>query len=1092
NDLIAGGGGADILDGGAGIDTATYSTSTAGITVSLNGGAGVGGDAQGDILTNFENITGSAFNDTITGNAFANVLNGGDGHDILDGGAGADTLTGGNGNDVYIIDNAADTVTEAASAGTDEVRTTLATYTLLANFENLTLLSTGGGTLAGNAADNVLTGNSGNDIFVGYAGNDIFIGGAGNDIFYGGVGSDNHDGGADTDTIHYGASTAAVTVNLTTGIGTGGDAAGDSYTSIENVTGSSYVDNLTGTAGANTLDGGAGADILTGGAGNDIYVVDNLGDVVNEIAGEGIDEIRTTLTSYTLSANLEALTYTGGSAFTGAGNASNNTITGGLGNDLLEGGAGADVLNGGSGGIDTATYVNSSAGVTINLATNINTGGDAQGDTLTSIENIVGSAFADVLTGDSSNNNLQGGAGNDVLDGGAGSDNLQGGAGDDIYYIDNPSDIIVESAGQGSDEVRTTAATYTLSANLERLIFAGSGNFTGTGNAEANIITGGIGDDVLTGGAGADVLNGGNGTDIASYQTSTAGVSVNLLTSIHTGDASGDIFNSIEGISGSYYADTLTGDASANILKGDLGNDVLSGGAGADTLDGGAASDTATYTTSGAGVVVNLTTGINTGGDAQGDILIGIENITGSAFSDTITGDGQANILAGGAGNDILNGGAGQDTFIGGTGDDIYYTDVLSEIITELVSEGTDEVRTTALEFTLATNVENLAFIGTGNFTGTGNAAANILTGGAGNDILTGGAGADTLNGGNGTDIASYTTAGAGVTINLQTGIHTGDAAGDVFNSIEGINGSYYADTLIGDASANILRGDVGQDVLSGGVGGDTLDGGAGLYDTASYSTSAAAVSINLATGVYSGGDAQGDTLTGIEFIIGTAFADVITGDGQANRLTGGGGDDILDGGSGIDILIGGTGNDIYYTDASDVVTEQADEGIDEVRTTGTSFTLNTDIENLVFVGNGNFTGTGNTSANYIIGGIGNDTLIGGGGADALTGGAGNDTFQFIATSDSTINLGADLIADFQQGFDKIHLSIIDANTLTAGDQAFAFIGNVAFGNVAGQLRAETNAGITNVSGDVNGDGVADFQIRLTGTYTMAATDFIL
>jgi Ca2+-binding RTX toxin-like protein len=224
-----------------------------------------------------------------------------------------------------------------------------------------------------------------------------------------------------------------------------------------NATGNALANTLIGNAGSNLLDGQAGADALSGGLGNDTYVVDNSGDVVTEAAGAGTDTVRTTLSSYTLGANVENLAFTGTGGFAGSGNALGNAITGGAGNDALSGAAGNDVLNGD--------------------------------------------------------------AGNDVLDGGLGVDTMRGGAGDDTYVVDNAGDVVTEAAGAGTDTVRTSLASYTLGGGVENLVATGAGPFTGTGNGLNNAITGGGGNDVLSGGGGNDVLSGGAGNDLLSGGT---------------------------------------------------------------------------------------------------------------------------------------------------------------------------------------------------------------------------------------------------------------------------------------------------------------------------------------------------------------------------------------------------------------------------------------------------------------------------------------------------------------------------------------------------------------------------------------------
>ncbi|MGO7022065.1 M10 family metallopeptidase C-terminal domain-containing protein, partial [Rhizobium leguminosarum] len=372
----------------------------------------------------------------------------------------------------------------------------------------------GNDTIIGNEADNTLWGNAGNDSLSGGSGNDTLIGGTGNDTYI-------VDGLADvvteglnegTDLIRTVLSSFALTnianVENLTFTGTG------AFTG----TGNSLANTITGGAGNDTLDGGAGNDTLIGGAGNDIYVVDAGVDFVVESANKGTDTVRTALSSYILSNNVENLIYTGSSSFTGIGNALANTITGGAGNDVLDGGAGADTLIGGTG---DDTYVVDNAGDSV--AENAAAGTDTVRTILAAytlganVENLtyIGTA-AFVGTGNSLANTITGGVGNDILNGGTGADTLIGGAGNDIYVVDSASDVVTELASAGTDEIRTSLATYSIATliNVEKLSYTGSASFTGTGNALANTITGGAGNDTLDGGTGNDALNGGAGNDI--------------------------------------------------------------------------------------------------------------------------------------------------------------------------------------------------------------------------------------------------------------------------------------------------------------------------------------------------------------------------------------------------------------------------------------------------------------------------------------------------------------------------------------------------------------------------------------------------
>jgi Ca2+-binding RTX toxin-like protein len=340
----------------------------------------------------------------------------------------------------------------------------------------------------------------------------------------------------------------------------------------------------------------------------------------------------------------------------------------------------------------------------------------------------------------------------------------------------------------------------------------------------AVVLRGEGGDDTLVANTSAETLDGGAGTDMASYGNSTAGVTVDLRLAsaqLSGGAASGDILTGIENLAGSALADSLHGDA---------GNNVLIGGAGADILVGDAGTDTADYSGSSAAVTVDLGLGTGHGGDAEGDTLATIENVTGSALADHLTGNAGANALLGGAGDDVLYGGAGGDALDGGDG-------------------------------------------------------ADRLVGGDGIDTIHGGTGNDSIDAGTGNDIVF-------------------GEAGD--------------DNIFGGTGDDQLSGGDGNDVLVGAAGADALDGGAG-NDTVVYAGSTAGVTVSLATGLGTGGDAQGDTLTGIENVYGSDHNDVLTGDAGANTLSGGAGNDILTGGVGADVLKGGAGNDIFvYTSIAD------------------------------------------------------------------------------------------------------------------------------------------------------------------------------
>lgn len=461
------------------------------------------------------------------------------------------------------------------------------------------------------------------------------------------------------------------------------------------------------------------------------------------------------------------------------GTAGADDLDGGVGDDHVRGSAGDDLLDGGD-GIDVLVYADSTAGVSVNLATGRATN-DGQGgaDQLSNFENVSGSAFDDVLVASGGANRLAGGAGADVLVGLAGADVLIGGAGaanqliggdgDDQYFV-TANDSVVEQAAQGRDRVLTDRTTFTLGANVEELVYTGAAAFIGRGNALDNFIAGAGGADSLSGGAGRDALSGGAGVDRVDYSAAAAGVIASLASGAATndGDGSNDVFVGIEDLRGSAFLDWLTGDAAANRLEGQGGADVLSGRGGADVLSGGGGVDTADYAAAAARVSASLQTGLATAdGDGGADTFDSIENLIGSAFDDLLYGNAQGNALSGGTGRDVLVGLAGADTLsggqgvanqlIGGTGDDVYVIEAVGDSIVEAAGEGTDTARVALSQFVLGANLENAAYIGAGAATLTGNGLANVLTGGAGADTLTGGLGNDTLVGGDGADVARLT-----------------------------------------------------------------------------------------------------------------------------------------------------------------------------------------------------------------------------------------------------------------------------------------------------------------------------------------------
>jgi Ca2+-binding RTX toxin-like protein len=522
---------------------------------------------------------------------------------------------------------------------------------------------------------------------------------------------------------------------------------------------------------------------------------------------------------------------------------------------------------------------------------------------------IRGTPLDDVLTGTGVYDVIVGLDGNDTIDDGGGAgDELHGGRGDDVYIIRSAGSTIVELAGEGIDTVRTALTVYQIAANIENLIFTGSGNFTGRGNGESNVIVGGSGNDVLSGFGGFDTLVGGAGDDL------------------------------LDGGSGA-----------ANALQGGTGNDTYIVSAAGDTVT--------EFANEGIDLVRTTIASFRLGSDVENlfydgaaDFLgygnAGDNTILGRGGNDVIYGFEGRDYLIGGAGDDYLDGGVGvANALQGGIGDDVYVVSAVGDTVTEFANEGTDTVRAVVASYILPSAVENLSFIGTGDFTGTGNAGNNIIIGGSGNDVLSGGNGRDVLIGGAGSD----------------------RLAG-------------------GFGAANELYGGQGDDVY-------LVDAADSVFEAAGEGTDTVITSVAASTLPSNFENLTFANYSGDHYGSGNALSNIITGSTER---------DVLDGGIGAaDILIGGGSDDTYFVrNVGDVVIEAREEGFDTISTALSTYVLPLNVERLLFTGTGNFAGATSASGNgFIVSGAGNDTLTSNGFFDRLQGGAGNDLYQGVTSS---------------------------------------------------------------------------------------------
>ncbi len=956
-----------------------------------------------------DSITGGAGNDMLAGGEGADTINAGAGDDIvfMDAADGVDNIDGGEGYDaLYIADTEAVTI-DLSEHGFEEGHGGSGDDNIFTSSDEATLLTGGDGndTLTGTDKADTLSGGTGNDHIEGKGGADYLYGEDGDDSISGGAGGDILNGGAGNDTLSGGAGEDLYVFGHGAGQDVIEDAGGDFVYLTQDVTradlnftksGDDLILKINGTEDSLTMKGWfngkdhqANGFVLSGSdPANPDYVY---------VMTEGEDR-------YRLDGERNWHVVTMGADDLILGDEKNDFINlgagddrawGGKGNDTLSGGAGKDTLDGEEGS-DTVSYAESGAGVEVNLKDGTAKGGHAEGDSISNFENLVGSEHNDTLSGDKESNLLDGRSGDDVIDGQAGSDTLIGGAGADTLKGGSGSDTAEYKLSKSGVEVSLEDGTSS-GGDAEGDVLESIENLTGSihhdklsGDDNANTLKGEAGHDILNGGAGNDKLHGGTGDDILD-----GGVGDDKL----HGDGGVDL------LSGGAGDDTLDAGDGHDILLGGEGNDVLDGGAGSDRMDGGEGADTliggaGNDTMDGAegddllqagggndkleGGEGSDTLEAGAGADellgGEGDDVLrggaGIDTLDGGVGDDTIEAGSGADSVAGGEGNDRIFGGEGLDTLDAGVGDDFIDTGKGHDGDHVIGGEGADTVSyETSLEGVridlgtgsaeygqaISDTLEGVEHITGSDEAGdqlAGDGNTNRLDGMGGDDLIRGGAGADTLIGGEGLDTVSYADSGVGVDIDLSTGnVSGGTAEGDILSGFEAVIGSDHADDITGSVGDETIQAGAGDDTLTGGAGADVLDGGAGI-DLADYSESDAGVSVNLTDGTGSGGHAEGDKLSGIENLMGSAHDDVLHGDSQGNVIDSGAGDDAVAGMAGNDTLLAGSGDDMVsggYGD--DTVTMGS----------GDDFAMTGDGDDLINMGDG---------AEIIVGGAGNDTAV--------------------------------------------------------------------------------------------------------------------
>jgi Ca2+-binding RTX toxin-like protein len=1024
-------------------------------SISEAGSLGFGGATLSDLSVDV--VFGNQGDDTVLGhttNSASLFVFGGDGNDSIVGGGGASTLLGAGSNSALRGDFGDDTIIAGGQGFLTAIDGGEGNDSLVGNNQNDMIQGAGG--------NDTIQGLDGNDTIHDFGGSNSIDAGSGNDTvdvsgngqntIFGGEGQDfivtvfngnanTMDGGNANDTIIAGFAADSI-------LGGAGDDqldAGGGANTVAGGTGNDRIvagsgnDNLAGEDGNDSLDAGGGANTLAGGAGNDVIIAGFGADSID--GGDGNDRIE-------------------------AGDG-NNTVSGGAGNDNIFAGFGADSILGEDG--NDIVYAAGGADTVLGGNGNDSLYGGDTGDRLD------GGAGNDRVTGDGGNDTILGSLGNDFLDGAGDTDTLD-------YSQLGPGTSVVIGLQFGFNRVVKRDASGTIGTDTVQ----GFENFAGTAGNDKFLGWGQ--DDTFFSTAGNDTYHGNEGSDTVRFDVAGAGnVLVDMLAGFANDGLGGtDRFRKtsatnidIENVTTGNGADTIIGDADNNAIRGGLGADSLDGGAGFDLLD---FLGDSTVT----GVRVDLAAGQATDSGGSTDSIANFENIRGTEAADTLIGDDGDNGLRGHRGNDLIDGGFGYDTAdyrndadgsgtLPGTGDGFGVIVNLSNASVTIPGFGAETNvvvgaqrgrdgwggadTLVGIEAARGSNLNDI-LIG----------AERVLSFTAGGlrfttnerSFLHGRYGDDTLRATSFDDgvVASYSDDISGIVARLDLGSTIVDGFGntDTLVNVRNVQGSDFDDLIVASANGGWFRGRAGNDTITGGAG----------FDAVSYGGAAAAVLVDLLAGTADDGDGGADSLTSIDFVTGTRFADTLIGDDDGNWFFGN---------AGADSLVGGLGEDwVSYHSAfigvtpvhAGVVVNLANQTVrdgDGSSPTGSldrlfsiEHAVGSHVADTLIGSAGANSLIGAEGDDSISGGLGDDAIEGGAGADTLNGGGGIDTVSYAGSSTGvtvSLSLAGPQVSAGDAGGD----SLLGFENLTGSQGGDVLTGNGGANLIMGEAGADSIVG---------------------------------